>query len=188
MVYAYSFSISITYMISTSEIEPITKTSATTVPRTVAHLDLLRVGMITRLDAIAHETDDIMRNKLITDARDFAETYALTPSPAPRIPPETNDRCVAIRNGGKQCTRRRKGDTTFCGTHIRCNQTSSSGTGATVPMNASSDTQPHPHIGIERTLRACVSPSGIPQFVDEVGGIWCAEDVCAGHHNPREAK
>jgi hypothetical protein len=185
MVYTYLLFLQyFDYMMSHSEIETIPKTNATTVPRTVAHLDLLRVGMITRLDAIALETNDIIRAEMIKDARSFVETYALTPSPAPRIPPETNDRCIAMRNGGKQCTRRRKGDTTFCGTHIRCNQSSSSGT--TVTTNVSSSNLPP--VGTERTLRAAVSPSGIPQFVDESGSIWCAEDVCAGHHNPREAK
>ena len=30
-----------------------------------------------------------------------------------------HDRCIACRANGEQCTRRRKGDSQFCGTHIK---------------------------------------------------------------------
>lgn len=170
-------------MLSPSEIEPTPTTITSSVPRAVAHLDLLRAGVISRLDAIASATDITVRDATIADARTFVETYARAPPPAPRSPPAADERCVAIRSGGKQCTRRRKDDTAFCGTHVRCTQSGNAGTN--VIMNESLDKTPN--TGVERALRAAVSSSGIPQFVDDTGNIWCAEDVCAGHSNPRNA-
>jgi len=170
-------------MLSPSEIENLPTAPIVSVPRAVAHLDLLRAGMISHLDAIASATNAIARDAIIADARVFVETYARAPPPAPRAPPVADERCIAIRNGGKQCTRRRKDGTTFCGTHVRCNQSGGPDTGANVTAAAATDKAPH--TGTERALRAAVSPSGIPQFVDEDGAVWCAEDVCAAHVNPR---
>jgi hypothetical protein len=172
------------YMLSPSEIENLSPAPIASVPRAVAHLDLLRVGVISRLDAIATATNAIARDAIIADARVFVETYARAPPPAPRAPPVADERCIAIRsNGGKQCTRRRKDGTTFCGTHVRCNQSGSPDTCDKVTADV--PTEKVPHTGTERALRAAVSPSGIPQFVDENGATWCAEDVCAAHDNPR---
>jgi hypothetical protein len=50
------------------------------------------------------------------------------------------------------------------------------------------DTVPAIVSGTERALHASISSSGIPQFVDENGSVWCAEDVCSGHTNPRSGK
>lgn len=172
---------SVTQMLSASEIEHIPPMSIVTVPRAVAHLDLLRAGVLSRLDAIASAADATERAAIIDDARVFVETYARAPPPAPRSPPIPEERCVAIRNGGKQCTRRRKDETTFCGTHARCAQSGTVGGG----VAASVATEKKSQAGTERALRAAVSPSGIPQFADEDGTVWCAEDVCAGHPNPR---
>jgi len=168
-------------MLSASEIENIPQMTTVTVPRAVAHLDLLRAGVLSRLDAITTAADATARATIIDDARVFVETYARAPPPAPRAPPVPEERCVAIRNGGKQCTRRRKDETMFCGTHARCTQSGTVG-GDVV---ASVTTEKKSQGGTERALRAAVSSSGIPQFVDEDGTIWCAEDVCAGHQNPR---
>jgi hypothetical protein len=169
-------------MLSASEIENIPPISIVTVPRAVAHLDLLRAGVLSRLDAIASATNANARDAIIADTRVFVETYARAPPPAPRAPPVPEERCVAIRsNGGKQCTRRRKDDTSFCGTHARCTQPGT----VEGDVVASVATEKKPQMGIERALHAAVSPSGIPQFVDKDGTVWCAEDVCSGHHNPR---
>jgi hypothetical protein len=171
-------------MLSPSEIETPPPMITASVPRAVAHLDILRTSVISRLDAIATTTDATMRDAIIADTRVFVETYARAPPPALRSPPVADERCVAIRSGGKQCTRRRKGDTTFCGTHVRCAQSGNTGTNVITNVSPSKTS----HIGVERALRAAVSPSGIPQFVDDTGATWCAEDVCAGHPNPRQAK
>ena len=168
-------------MISASEIENIPPMSIVMVPRAIAHLDLFRAGVLSRLDTIASADDATARAARIDDARVFVETYARAPPPAPRAPPVPEERCVAIRNGGKQCTRRRKDGTTFCGTHARCTQPGAVGGDVVASVATEKKTQG----GTERALRAAVSSSGIPQFVDDDGTVWCAEDVCAGHHNPR---
>jgi hypothetical protein len=160
--------------------------SVASVPRAVAHLELFRSGVNGYLDAIAAAPDASARDGVIADTRVFVETYSRAPLPAPREPPVPEERCVAIRAGGKQCTRRRKDDTTFCGTHARCTQAGNAV--AVTSMNVNDPgTEKVSHTGTERALRAAISPSGIPQFVDDSGEVWCAEDVCAGHTNPRSA-
>jgi hypothetical protein len=157
--------------------------SVASVPRAVAHLELFRTGVNSYLESIASAPDASSRDAMIAGARVFVETYSRAPLPAPRAPPAADERCIAIRNGGKQCTRRRKDGTTFCGTHVRCNQSGNSDTPANVIMDVTVDKVSY--VGTERALHAAVSPSGIPQFVDENGSTWCAEDVCAAHDNPR---
>jgi hypothetical protein len=157
--------------------------SVASVPRAVAHLELFRSGVNGYLDAIAAAPDAFTRDGVIADTRVFVETYSRAPLPAPRAPPAAEERCVAIRTGGKQCTRRRKNNTTFCGTHVRCKQSGNADATASVPTDVA--TEKVSHAGTERALRAAVSPSGIPQFVDENGAVWCAEDVCSAHVNPR---
>lgn len=157
--------------------------SVASVPRAVAHLELFRSGVNGYLDAIAAAPDAFTRNGVIADTRVFVETYSRAPLPAPRAPPAAEERCVAIRTGGKQCTRRRKDNTTFCGTHVRCNQSGNADAAAIATMDMT--TEKVSHAGTERALRAAVSPSGIPQFVDDTGATWCAEDVCSAHVNPR---
>ena len=152
-------------------------------PRSALHLDLFRNEIITRLDAIANETNTIARDAMIVNARKFVDNYASAPAPTPREPPEQNHRCTATRAGGQQCTRRRKENTTFCGTHVRYGQT----TGVTNNLEClSSPKESHTSVGIARSLRAVVSTSGVPQFVDDDSNVWCAEDVCSQHVNPRK--
>lgn len=160
-----------------------TFTSVASVPRAVAHLELFRSGVNGYLDAIAAAPDAFTRDGVIAEMRVFVETYSRAPLPAPRAPPAAEERCVAVRNGGKQCTRRRKNGTTFCGTHMRCNQSGNADAAAIATMGMNTETVSQ--VGTERALRAAVSSSGIPQFVDDTGATWCAEDVCSAHVNPR---
>ena len=173
-------------MLSPSEIENIPILAVAPVSRAVAHLDLFRSGVNGYLDVIAAAPDACTRDGVIADARIFVETYSRAPPSAPRAPPATNDRCTAIRNGGKQCTRRRKDNTTFCGTHMRCTQLVASSVVAAEGANEQvENTEKVSPPGSERALRAVSSSSGIPHFMDDSGVSWCAEDVCAGHVNPR---
>ena len=151
--------------------------------RSVLHLDLFRTEVITRLDAIAYETNTIERDAMIVDMRNFVDNYACAPAPTPREPPEPSQRCTAIRAGGKQCTRRRKENTTFCGTHVRYGQSTCVSNNV---ESLSTSTENNISVGTTRSLRAVVSSSGIPHFVDDESNIWCAEDVCSEHINPRQ--
>jgi len=172
-------------MLSSSENQPISMSSAH-VPRAVAHLELLRCGVLSHLDAISQARDNASLNAMISELRNFVETYERAPAPSPRAPPAAEERCVAIRNGGQQCSRRRKNGTNFCGTHVRCIQgVAGDVISSTNNSSVELDTAPVIATGNERALHASISPSGIPQFVDEAGSVWCAEDVCSGHTNPR---
>lgn len=152
-------------------------------PRSVIHLDIFRTEVMNHLDAIASETNINKRDIMINNARKFVENYASAPAPTPREPPEQSQRCTAIRAGGQQCTRRRKENTTFCGTHVRYGQTACSGTNI---EHSSTPTENNTSVGIARSLRAVVSSSGIPHFVDDNSNVWCAEDVCSEQVNPRK--
>jgi hypothetical protein len=71
---------------------------------------------------------------------------------------------------------------------MRCAQSTVSGVAASVGANEHAENiEKVSHVGTERALRAVASSSGIPQFMDESGAVWCAEDVCAAHINPRPA-
>ena len=161
---------------------PTDMNTTSSLPRSTVHLDLFRAGIINRLDTIMSEHNASVRDTMIIDARKFADTYARAPPPAQRVPPAENERCMAIRAGGKQCSRRRKDDTTFCGTHVRYGQT---GGNAHDSVLVNTPTEKPIQVGTERALHAAVSISGIPQFVDDNGATWCAEDVCSAHVNPR---
>lgn len=172
-------------MLSPYEIDTTSKVPpSNSMSRTVAHLETFRANMIEQLDAIALEVNNDNRNKLIASAREYAGMYASVPPSTPREPPAAEERCMAMRNGGKQCTRRRKGETTYCGTHMRYNQCEKS---STDPSTVVTNNTKAPTIsrGAEHAISASMTPTGIPQFVDEDGNTLCAEDVCSGQVNPR---
>ena len=172
-------------MLSPSEIENIPTMAVAPMSRAAAHLELFRSGVNDYLDVIAAAPDAFTRDGVIANARVFIETYSRAPPSAPRSPPASDERCTAIRNGGKQCTRRRKDNTTFCGTHVRCSAPSSSCVVSSAgPEHVAKVCKESP-MGTERALRAVSSSSGIPHFMDASGSSWCAEDVCSGHSNPR---
>jgi len=86
--------------------------------------------------------------------------------------PESN-RCIAMRANGEQCTRRRKVDCEYCGTH-------SKGT---------------PH-GILTTRANTITPvqtvetfaqeiKGIVYYLDTYGNVYNTEDVMSGKENPK---
>ena len=152
-------------------------------PRSVIHLDAFRTEVIARLDAIASEHSSNERDAMIANTRIFVENYASAPPPTHREPPEQSQRCTAIRAGGQQCTRRRKENTTFCGTHVRYGQSTCVSDNI---ESLSTPTEKNINVGTTRSLRAVVSSSGIPHFVDDESNVWCAEDVCSENINPRK--
>ena len=151
--------------------------------RSVLHLEMFRAEVIRRLDTIAYETNTNDRNAMIVDMQSFVENYASAPPPAPREPPEQNQRCTAFRAGGQQCTRRRKENALYCGTHVRYQAT---GVSNNTECVSTTSTEKQASVGTTRSLRAVVSSSGIPQFVDDESNVWCAEDVCSENVDPRK--
>jgi hypothetical protein len=83
--------------------------------------------------------------------------------------PQSN-RCNAKRANGEQCTRRRKCDDEFCGTHTK-------GT-------------PHGFVNptemANTTLEvSAVEVMGIVYYIDDTHNVYNTEDVMGGVHNPR---
>lgn len=81
-----------------------------------------------------------------------------------------NERCIAKKSGGEQCTRRKKNDSNFCGTHIK-------GT----PHGQTTD--------IVNTLKKvnvyAQDIDGIIYYIDDNGNVYNSEDVYKQIDNPR---
>ena len=81
-----------------------------------------------------------------------------------------NERCLAKKSGGEQCTRRKKHDSNFCGTHIK-------GT----PHGQTTD--------VSSTLKKvnvyAEDIDGIIYYIDDNGNVYNSEDVFKQIDNPR---
>ena len=81
-----------------------------------------------------------------------------------------NERCLAKKCGGSQCTRRKRNDSPFCGTHIK-------GT-------------PHGKIldvcnNMKKIQVFAEEVKGIVYFIDEDGNVYDSEDIFQQLENPR---
>ena len=82
------------------------------------------------------------------------------------------ERCCAKRANGEQCTRRKKGEFQYCGTH-------SKGT----PHGIISDKEP-----VNTTTKIEVSAidiKGIVYYLDQSGNVYDTEDIITNQKNPR---
>jgi len=82
------------------------------------------------------------------------------------------ERCCAKRASGEQCTRRKKDECQYCGTH-------SKGT----PHGIMSDQEP-----VATTKKVDVDAidiKGIVYYLDDIGNVYDTEDVVANVKNPR---
>ena len=81
-----------------------------------------------------------------------------------------NERCLAKKSGGEQCTRRKKLDSDYCGTHIK-------GTphGETTDVSNS----------LKKINVYAEDISGIIYFIDDVENVYNSEDVFKKIDNPR---
>ena len=81
-----------------------------------------------------------------------------------------NERCLAKKSGGEQCTRRKKNDSDFCGTHIK-------GT----PHGQTTD--------LVNTLKKvnvyAEDIDGIIYYIDDDGNVYNSEDIYQKLDNPR---
>lgn len=83
------------------------------------------------------------------------------------------NRCNAKRANGEQCTRRRRGDCEFCGTHYKGTPHGS------ISEDSSQITQNH-------RLEVVVEDiCGIVYYIDKYGNVYNTEDVLKGNENPR---
>ena len=81
-----------------------------------------------------------------------------------------SERCIAKRANGEQCSRRKRGDSSYCGTHIKG--------------------VPHGVVSMEETEVVsqkevwCEDIAGIIQYIDKDGNIYKHEDVMNNVVNP----
>ena len=82
------------------------------------------------------------------------------------------ERCCAKRASGEQCTRRKKDECQYCGTHIK-------GT----PHGMMSDKEP---ISTNRKVEVnAIDVKGIVYYLDNVGNVYDTEDIISNNNNPR---
>lgn len=82
------------------------------------------------------------------------------------------ERCCALRANNEQCTRRRKGDAKFCGTHIK-------GT----PHGEINKTTSKP-THIKKTVQA-VDIKGIIYYLDNDSNVYDPQDIIENNKNPK---
>jgi hypothetical protein len=81
-----------------------------------------------------------------------------------------NERCLAKKSGGQQCTRRKKHEHDFCGTHMK-------GT----PHGETNDTVNH----FKKINVFAEDIDGIICYIDDAGNVYNSEDVYQQINNPR---
>jgi virulence-associated protein VapD len=109
-------------------------------------------------DRLVLEKDDFVKRKRVQNA----------------IP--SSNRCNAKRANGIQCTRRRKTDCEFCGTHFKGTPHGMIGECATDITAADNTTQKMEVIATEI--------KGIVYYVDKYDNVYKTEDILQGVHNP----
>jgi len=92
--------------------------------------------------------------------------------------PELN-RCIAKRANGEQCTRRRRDDCEFCGTH-------SKGTPHGLMQNNPDSLNPSAATAAVQTMEVFAEDvKGIVYYLDKYGNVYKTEDILEGRENPQ---
>ena len=105
--------------------------------------------------------------RLVVDKDDFVKRKRVKNSI-----PESN-RCIAMRANGEQCTRRRKTECDYCGTH-------SKGTPHGV-LEATTD-----NVNMNQTVETFAQEvKGIVYYLDTYGNVYNTEDIMSEKENPR---
>ena len=87
-----------------------------------------------------------------------------------------HDRCIACRANGEQCTRRRKGDSQFCGTHIK-------GTPHGVISKEKQDSEPKEMI--KKVSVWAQDIKGIIYYIDDNSNVYETSAILQGSDNPK---
>jgi len=87
-----------------------------------------------------------------------------------------HDRCIACRASGEQCTRRRKGDSQFCGTHIK-------GTPHGVISKEKQDSEPKEMI--KKVSVWAQDIKGIIYYIDDNSNVYETSAILQGTDNPK---
>lgn len=111
-------------------------------------------------DRLCFEKDDFIKRKRVKNA----------------IP--TANRCVAKRANGEQCTRKRRDDCEFCGTHYKSTPHGSVNAESNIPIENSDEMQHRLEVVAEDI-------GGIVYYLDAFGNVYNTEDVLKGKDNPQ---
>ena len=87
-----------------------------------------------------------------------------------------HDRCIACRANGEQCTRRRKGDSEYCGTHIK-------GTPHGIISKEKQDSEPKPMI--KKVSVWAQDIKGIIYYIDDNSNVYETSAILQGTDNPK---
>ena len=126
---------------------------------------------IVELDLEKTKTNELLEyvydyDRLIFSKDDFVKRKRVKNS-IPQL-----NRCNAKRANGEQCTRRRKHDSEFCGTHYK---------GAPYGLVQTSE---HGDINSTKIEVTAEDIQGIIYFVDKYNNVYKTEDVLEGKENP----
>jgi len=88
----------------------------------------------------------------------------------------SSNRCNARRANGIQCTRRRKADCEFCGTHFKGTPHGMVGEGTADTTSSDNTSQKMEVIATEI--------KGIVYYIDKYDNVYKTEDILQGVHNP----
>jgi hypothetical protein len=85
-----------------------------------------------------------------------------------------HDRCCAYRANGERCTRRRKDDKQFCGTHIKGQ-----------PHGVVSDSDKNSEVTFKKITVRQQDIKGIIYYIDDNQNVYEPNDIMNGIKNPR---
>lgn len=87
-----------------------------------------------------------------------------------------HDRCIACRASGEQCTRRRKGDSEYCGTHIK-------GTPHGIISKEKQDSEPK--CTVKKVSVWAQDIKGIIYYIDDTNNVYETTAILQGTDNPK---
>ena len=87
-----------------------------------------------------------------------------------------HDRCIACRASGEQCTRRRKGDSEYCGTHIK-------GTPHGIISKEKQDSEPK--CTVKKVSVWAQDIKGIIYYIDDTNNVYETTVILQGTDNPK---
>ena len=107
-------------------------------------------------------------NRLTLEKEDFAKRKRVKNS-IPNI-----NRCIAKRANGEQCTRRRKEDCEFCGTHSKG-----------IPHGSIQTDVNESNLNTQSLEVTAEDIKGIVYYIDKFNNVYKTEDILEGNDNPQ---
>lgn len=114
------------------------------------------------------------KSKKPAPASDAASVTNVVPSVAPSIAISDDQICLAKRSDGVQCTRKKKKNCDYCGTHAKIEQVQAENS----RINASMSSTQKMEISAEDI-------DGIIYYIDKYDNVYHTEDIMDAKENPR---